>query len=264
MLISERRKKIVEIVNAEDNISNKELSNRLNISEMTLWRDLKELESQGLIRRVRGGVSKEKISIIREPQFDVREPQFDVKQKIHSQEKLAIARYAAENFVTDGDIIILEGRTTVANMVQFLNYEDLTILTNGFKTIVEALPLLCDLSLMICGGILRDTSHTLVGPQAEAFFGDFQVHKFFVSGSGLSIENGLTDPNLLEIQVKRAMWNSSEQTILLMDSSKFGKNSLASILLLESIDTLVTDQGAPQEMLDGLSELGIDIHIAKI
>ena len=99
MLINERRKKIVEIVNAEENISNKELSNRLNISEMTLWRDLKELESQGLIRRVRGGVSKEKISIIREPQFDA-------KQKIQGQEKLAIARYAAENFVTDGDIML--------------------------------------------------------------------------------------------------------------------------------------------------------------
>jgi len=256
MLISERRKKIVEIVNAEENISNKELSNRLNVSEMTLWRDLKELESQGLIRRVRGGVSKEKISIIREPQFDV-------KQKIHSQEKLAIARYAAENFVTDGDIIILEGGTTVASMVQFLNYEDLTILTNGFKTIVEALPLLCDLSLMSCGGILRDTSHTLVGPQAEAFFDEFQAHTFFVSGSGLSIENGLTDPNLLEIQVKRAMWHSSEKTVLLMDSSKFGSSSLSTILLLESIDILVTDQGAPQEMLDRLRELGMDLHIAE-
>jgi DeoR family transcriptional regulator of aga operon len=58
------------------------------------------------------------------------------------------------------------------------------------------------------------------------------------------------------------MWNSSEKTILLMDSSKFGKSSLASILLLESIDTLVTDQGAPQEMLDHFSELGMDVHVA--
>ena len=256
MLINERRKKIVEIVIAEENISNKELSNRLNISEMTLWRDLKELESQGLIQHVRGGVSKEKISIIREPQFDT-------KQKIQNQEKLAIARYAAENFVMDGDIIILEGGTTVASMVQFLTAKDLTILTNGFKTTLQALPLLCDISMMICGGILRDPSYTVVGPQAEAFFGEFQAHKFFVSGSGLSIENGLTDPNLLEIQVKRAMWNSSEKTLLLMDSSKFGKSSLASILQLESIDVLVTDPGAPQETLDGLSKFGIEIHIAK-
>ena len=59
------------------------------------------------------------------------------------------------------------------------------------------------------------------------------------------------------------MWNSSEKTILLMDSSKFGKSSLASILLLESIDILVTDQGAPQEMLGRFSELGMEIHIAE-
>lgn len=257
MLINQRRKKIVEIVNAEENISNKELSNRLNISEMTLWRDLKELESQGMIRRVRGGVAKERASFIREPQFDA-------KQKIHIQEKLAIARYAAENFVTDGDIIILEGGTTVASMVQFLDDQHLTLLTNGFKTIMQALPSLSDISLMICGGILREPSYTLVGPQAEAFFGGFQAHKFFVSGSGLSVEYGLTDLNLLEIQVKIAMWNSSEQTILLMDSSKFGKNSLASILRLESIDILVTDEGAPREMLACFSERGMEVHVAKI
>jgi DeoR/GlpR family transcriptional regulator of sugar metabolism len=256
MLIDERRKKIVEMVNIEENISNKELSKRLNVSEMTVWRDLKELEGLGLIHRVRGGVSKEKISIIREPQFDV-------KQKIQSQEKLAIARYAAENFVMDGDIIILEGGTTVASMVRFLNAKDLTILTNGFKTTMQALPLLCDLSLMICGGILRDPSYTLVGPQAEAFFGEFQAHKFFVCGSGLSIENGLTDPNILEIQVKRAMWNSAEKTILLMDSSKFGISSLASIIPLQSIDILVTDRGAPPEMLDRLRDLGMEVHIAE-
>ncbi|MFL7869561.1 MAG: DeoR/GlpR family DNA-binding transcription regulator [Anaerolineales bacterium] len=257
MLINERRKKIVEIVNVEENISNKELSQRLDVSEMTLWRDLKELESQGMIRRVRGGVAKERNSFLREPQFDA-------KQKIHIQEKLAIARYAAENFVTDGDIIILEGGTTVASMVQFLIYDDLTILTNGFKTIMQALPSLCDMSLMICGGILREPSYTLVGPQAEAFFAGFQAHKFFVSGSGLSVENGLTDLNLLEIQVKIAMWNSAERTILLMDSSKFGKSSLASIVRLESIDILVTDEGAPQEMLEQFRELGMEIHVAKI
>ena len=256
MLIDERRRKIVEIVNSEENISNKELSQRLDVSEMTIWRDLKELESQGLIRRVRGGVSKEKISIIREPQFDT-------KQKIHSKEKVAIARYAAENFVTDGEIIMLEGGTTVASMVQFLNYAELTILTNGFKTMMQALPYLCDMSLMICGGILRDTSHTLVGPHAESFFGEFQAQKFFVSGTALSIENGLTDPNLLEIQVKRAMWHSAEKVILLLDSSKFGKSSLASIIPLDAVDILVTDQSAPQETLDQLAEIGIEIHIAE-
>src|SRR5688572_14749276 len=112
MLLTERRRKIVEIVEAEDNISNRDLSQRLDVSEMTIWRDLRELEEQGLVQRVRGGVSKGRIS-------DVREAQFDTKQNVHSKEKDAIARYAAQHFVSDGEIIVLEGGTTVASMVPY-------------------------------------------------------------------------------------------------------------------------------------------------
>lgn len=255
MLIHERLSKIVEFVNTEANISAKELSQRLQVSEMTIWRDLKKLEMQGLIRRVRGGVSKENFS-------PSGEPQFDVKQKVHNKEKMAIARYAAENLVSDGEIITLEGGTTVSGMVPFLAHDRLTILTNGFKTMMQALPYLARINFMICGGILRDISYTLVGPQAEAFFAGFRAQKFFISGTGITPDNGLTDPNPLEIQVKRAMWQSADRVILLMDSSKFGKRSLASILPLEAVHTLVTDQNAPQEMLKQFEVMGIKIHIA--
>jgi DeoR/GlpR family transcriptional regulator of sugar metabolism len=258
MLIHERLSKILEFVNSEENISAKELSQRLQVSEMTIWRDLKKLGAQGRILRVRGGVSKDNLSNT----SPAGEPQFDAKQKVHNKEKKAIARYAAENLVGDSEIITLEGGTTVSSMVPFLFQDHLTILTNGFKTMMQALPFLSRINFMICGGILRDTSYTLVGPQAEAFFAGFRVQKFFLSGTGITPENGLTDPNPLEIQVKRAMGHSADKVILLMDSSKFGKHSLASILPLESIHILVTDQAAPQEILTQLNKTGIEIHIA--
>lgn len=255
-MIDERRRKIIEFLDAEASISVKELSQRLQVSEMTVWRDIKELESQGFLRRVRGGISKENFS-------PIGEPQFDAKQKVHNEEKRLIARYAAENFVSDGEIIILEGGTTVAGMVPYLAYEGLTVLTNGFKTMMQALPYLSRMNLMICGGILRDTSHTLVGPQAEAFFSGFRAQKIFLGGTGLTLEDSLTDPNPLEIQIKRAMKRSSDKLILLLDSSKFGKRSLETVLPLSEIHILVTDQGAPQEHLDKLSRAGIEIHIAR-
>lgn len=253
MLRDERLRKILDFVNTEANISTKELGQRFQVSEMTIWRDLKKLETEGLIRRVRGGISKELFTLNVEPQFDA-------KKKIHNEEKKAIARYAAENFVANGEIIMLEGGTTIAGMVPYLSYERLTILTNGFKTVMQALPYLSRMNLMICGGILRDVSHTLVGPQAESFFAGFRAQKFFISATALSLESGLTDPNPLEIQVKRAMWHSAEKVILLLDSSKFGKRSLASILPLESIHVLVTNSNAPKEILDHLDRLGIEIH----
>jgi len=258
MLIDERRKKILEMVNSEANISTKELCQRLNVSEMTIWRDLKKLETEGRIQRVRGGVSKDDFST-------TNEPQFDAKQKVHSKEKRAIARYSAEKLVADGEIIMLEGGTTVASMVPFLAqaHEHLTILTNGFKTLMHSLPYLNRMNLMMCGGILRDISYTLVGPQAESFFAGFRAQKFYISGTALNLESGLTDPNPLEIQVKRAMWRSADKVILLLDSSKFGYSSLASILPLEAIHILVTDQYAPQDMLKRLNQMGIEIHITN-
>lgn len=146
-------------------------------------------------------------------------------------------------------------------MIPFLKHEHLIILTNGFKTLMQSLPYLNHMSMMICGGILRDTSFTLVGPETESFFANFRAQKFLISGIPLKLENGLTDPNPLEIQVKRAMWRSTDKVILLLDSSKFGNSSLASILPLESIDILVTDENAPQEVLQRLNGLGMEIHI---
>lgn len=254
MLRDERFKKILDFVDAENNISTKELSQRLHVSEMTIWRDLKKLESLELIQRVRGGILKGSM-------IPAREPQFDAKQIIRHGEKQAVARYASENFVTDGEIIMLEGGTTVAGMVPFLTtHKRLTVLTNGFKTVMQALPYLSQMNLMICGGILRDVSHTLVGPQAESFFAGLQAQKFFISATGLTMESGLTDPNPLEIQVKRAMWRSTEKVILLLDSSKFGKCSLASILPLHSIHALITNSDAPKEILDELDKIGVEIH----
>lgn len=255
MLIDERRKKIVEYVMTEETISARALAERLNVSEMTIWRDLQELEQKGLIRRIRGGVSKEQLS-------PTREPQFDTKQRLYTDQKRIIAKYAAEHMVNDGEIILLEGGTTVAGMVPYLTQKNLTVLTNGFKTMMQALPFLNRMNMMICGGILRDVSYTLVGPQAEAFFTDFRAQKFFVSATGLTMEDSLTDPNPLEIQIKRAMRNSASRVILLLDSSKFGKRSLASIFPLKEINTLITDSGAPQEILDQLAANGVEIHIA--
>lgn len=255
MLIEERRRRIVEWVENNGSVSVDTLSRQLSVSTMTIWRDLKALESQGLIRRVRGGAVKGRSNV-------ATEPQFDIKQQVYSQEKARIAAYAAAHFVKDNDIIILEGGTTVANMVPYLTQSRLTVLTNGLNTIVRAAARVPHLTVMCCGGILRDVSLTFVGPQAEAFFAGFRAHKLFLSATGLTLADGLTDPNPLEIQVKRAMSASAEQIILLLDSSKFGVRSLSPIIPLQDVDILVTDAGAPPEILAALREIGIEVHIA--
>lgn len=260
MLAQERQRLISEWILQSGNARVGELSEKFGVSEMTIWRDLKVLENQGMIQRVRGGALS---NGARDESKSPSEPLFESKQELYSEQKQKIARYAAEMFVKDGDIIVLEGGTTVANMVPFIQRARLTVLTNALPILVMGTQYLSGVTLMGCGGILREASRTFVGPQAERFFSEFRAQKLFVSATGLTLEHGLTDPNPLEISVKRAMHKCANQTILLVDSSKFGLQSLAPILSFSEINTLITDSGAPQAILRKLENEGITICIVE-
>jgi DeoR/GlpR family transcriptional regulator of sugar metabolism len=258
MLTQERQRLISELILNSGNARVGELSEKFGVSEMTIWRDLKVLENQGLIERVRGGALSK---AVREDGKNSLEPVFESKQELYSEQKRQIARYAAEKFVDDGDIVVLEGGTTVVNMVPFMRRSRLTVLTNALPILVMGTQYLPGVTLMGCGGILREASRTFVGPQAERFFSEFRAQKLFVSATGLTLEHGLTDPNPLEISVKRAMHKCANRTILLLDSSKFGLQSLAPILSFSEIDTLITDSGAPKAILRSLESSGMKICI---
>ena len=131
MLIREERfRRITEWINRENSLSVNELSERLQVSIMTIWRDLQHLEKLGVIQRVRGGAIKTM------PMIDF-EPQYESKRRFHNEQKKDIAQYAARRFVKEGEIIIFEGGTTVASMVKYLDQPNLTILTNALDILVR-------------------------------------------------------------------------------------------------------------------------------
>jgi DeoR/GlpR family transcriptional regulator of sugar metabolism len=182
--------------------------------------------------------------------------------KFNIEKKTSIASYAVSHFVGDNDIIILEAGTTVGTMIKFFNCHNLTVITNGLANLEDLSMCVPDVTVLSCGGMLRDVANTFVGPQAVDFFRGVRARTFFLSGSGLAMPDGITDPNLFEIQIKRAMADSVGQVILLMDSSKFGVRSLSPILPLERIKILVTDAGAPESDVRQLQAAGVEVHIA--
>ena len=256
MLTDERRQRILSMVNEVGTVTSDELASVFAVSHMTIWRDLNVLEEHNLLRRVHGGVAK----IEQNPTI---EPFYNNKRVLNRTKKELIARYAADHFVHDGDIIILEAGTTVSAMVKFLKQRNLTVITNGLGTLNEITPSIMDINVMCCGGMLRDVSLTFVGPQAISYFSHIRVKTFFLGATGIAMPDGITDTNLLEIQVKQAMASSSECIVVLLDSSKFGKRSLATVIPLDLIDILVTDADAPVAELMKLEKLGIQVHIAK-
>lgn len=253
MVPAQRRQHILQDILLHGGGAVTALSRKYQVSEMTVRRDLEELEKQGHIVRTHGGAIGRRAPAI--------EPRYAAKQNVRTSEKARIARYAVEQFVVDGDIIVLEGGTTVTMMARHLvKLQQLTVVTNGLYTLNELIHLLPHASIISTGGMLRDTSLTFVGPPVEEFFRAFHANKIFLSATGLTLESGLTDPNMLEAQAKRAMIASVDQVIVLLDSSKFGVTSLTSVLPVERITALITNAGASPDVLQALCERGVDVR----
>lgn len=247
MLTAERRQRIIEALEQSKTVSIVELSKLCAVSRMTIRRDLEVLEQEQYLKRTRGGAMRIEVT--------AKEPRFETKQIQNAALKNTLARYAAEHLVADNDCIILEGGTTVTAMVKYLkSHRNLTVVTNGLRTLHE-LQLLLDQASVVCsGGILRPISQTLVGPIAERFFQSFHAKTVFFSATGLDLNLGLTDPNMLETQIKRCMIASAAQTVVIIDSSKLGIKAFDPWLALAGIDTLVIDDGVTTDFLAELRQ----------
>lgn len=252
----ERRQQMIKDIDTLDDHIIPRLSQKYGVSEMTIRRDLKVLEEEGLIKRTYGGAVRWPSS---EPALVAR----DNRQVLAMAQKVRIARFAAENLVDRSDIIILEGGTTATAMAPFLgDKDDLTVVTNGIATAEELrrhLPL--SATIISTGGIVRPESSTCVGPVTERFFREFHANRLFLSASGLTLSEGITDPKMLEIQVKRAMIAAAREVIMLLDSTKFGTRSLMKVLDFSEVHLLVTDEGIGPEPLERLRGLGVQVVV---
>lgn len=256
LLTEQRREQIAALVERTGTATTDELVNQFGVSLMTVWRDLTWLEEAGKLRRIRGGAT-------RLDRHAEAEPFYVSKQVLNHAKKERIARYAAQHFIQDGDIIFMEAGTTVAAMARHLpTFRQLTVVGNGLGTMNELAKQLPGITVFCCGGLLREVGLTFVGPQAEAYFRQVNARTCFLSATGITTTEGVTDPNLLEIQVKRAMAHSADRVVLLMDSTKFGMRSLSRIFDLREVDVLVTDDEAPIATLEEIRKLGVDVHVA--
>lgn len=260
MLKEQRLQYILSKLDKKRVVTIADLCQNLDVSNMTIWRDLSELENQGLLRRVRGGALATEIDT--DP-TQVTFPNFDPLLDPHYDQKTLIGRYAAQKLVSDGDSIIIEAGTTTSSLVPFLHQSELTLLTNGLVTTMMAAPQGKNTTIMCSGGILIDTG-AFIGPQAEEFFTHFRVKKAFLGAEGFTIEDGFTDTTPLYSQLKCVMKQNAEKIIMLINSSKLGVRSLIQVISLDDVDIIVTDSAAPIDIVEELRQRGIEVHIAEV
>lgn len=255
---SERRRQIVEMVQESGSVTVTALCEVFDVSAMTIRRDLRELDQEGSLRRLHGGAVGGLGRSYEAP--------YPLRSTRNAEQKRAIAARAAD-LVLDGDSIALDVGTTTLEIARALNGKrNLTIITAGLRiaeAVMASLSLTSDVRLVLTGGILRPGELSMTGHIAERSYSEFHVDKAFIGVGGVSLDDGLTEVNLEDASVKQHLIRSAQQRIVVADSSKLGRTTLASVAPLSSIHTLITDADANANTVRLLRDAGVEVLIAR-
>jgi len=229
------------------------LSTTLKVSEETIRRDLDELASFGLVRRIRGGAAA--------PGTTLTEYPYQVRQQENRREKRAIARVVVDTIITPGSAVALDAGSTTLEIARALRGTGVTVVTNSLPILSELIGSNC--SVVAVGGVARARSRSLVGPLAERGVRDFYCDFAFVSAPAINATNGPMDTDLEEIEVKRCMVRQSTRAYAVVDHTKLGRTAFSTICSSSELTGVVTDDGADEGLLSEFRELGLEVVVAR-
>jgi len=245
---AERLEKIMDLIQNSNFISPLELAEKMDVSLVTIRRDLKKLaEERSIIKEYNT------IKIARD--YDKR---FHERHHTNLEQKRIIAELA-KKLVQAGDTLFLDTSTTCYEFARTLalSSQNLHIITNNIYMAVELMSIY-KIDLVLLGGNIRHGYFSTIGPLAEKMLSNIKVNKFFFSCTMLD-ENGIYESNILEGNIKVKMFENSRLHYLLVDSTKFDKASIFRTTGIENIDALITDKPLPNEYLDILKDKNIEI-----
>ncbi len=255
MLPAARQTYILEMLRKNKQVQVSELSALLGVSDMSCRRDLLKLEQAGLLKRTFGGA-------VLAPNVYALEVSFAEKETDHAREKRAIA-VAAAHLIRSEETVALGAGTTTLQLARHIGaHRRVTVVTNALN-LAMALAGRRDISLIVTGGSLQEESFALVGPFAEALFRHIHVNKLFIGANGISTVHGATTLDLQEASIYRAMMAVTDETVVVADSSKFGRTSLAQITDLGEVRRIVTDPGISALQQRELEQRGIEVIVAS-
>ncbi len=249
--LAERRQQILTTLEAAGQLSVAELSGHFEVSEVTIRQDLQALHDQGLLLRTRGGA----LSTDALPEFS-----FDVRQQQQAAEKVRIGQ-AAAGLVQPGDTIILDASTTAQAIIPFLKkISELTVITNSLRMAMSLLDS-PQIQVILPGGNLRRESISLVGHPRDDVLETLNVRLGFFGARGLTLEEGLTDVNLSEVAMKRAMVARCRRVVGVLAAGKWGNVAAATFAHWDEVDVIISDDKAPLPLVTQLRERAIEVRL---
>ena len=252
MLIEERRQHILALAREHGRVLVDELSEKLQLSTVTIRKDLDFLQSKELLVRTHGG------ALLGQPGA-LSDPSIEEKEVLHHEEKTNIAK-AAATMVSEGQCVILDsGTTTTAIARALLAFRSLTVITNALNIATELAR--SDFEVILIGGSLRKNSMSLVGPLAEDVLKEMHADILFIGVDGFDTKFGLSTPSVHEARVNRAMVAAAEKMVAVCDSSKFNRRSLALIVDPSAVHHVITDSNLSPDDVRSIREAGIGVTL---
>jgi DeoR/GlpR family transcriptional regulator of sugar metabolism len=249
MLAGERRKKIIDLAHQDKRVLVSDLSRMFEVTEETIRRDLEKLEKDGIVSRTYGGAM-----LNRHTNEDLP---FVTRNALNTDIKRNIAIKALD-LISDGDTLMVDPSSTAFEFIKLLgNKNNLTIITNSINILHEFAN--STMNIISTGGSLRYRSLSLVGPVAHDTIQRYNVDTAVISCKGIDADNGITDSNEPECELKKYMLRQADKVILLADHTKFDKTAFTKLMELQRIDYLITDRKPSDVWLERLGKANIEV-----
>ena len=249
MLRTTRQATILRRVKEIGEVSVLDLAQSMQVSPSTIRRDLNALSDEGLLQRVRGGGSIEPDDI---PFHDV------AAQSASSKDRIAAL---AAGLVSNGDVVLLDIGTTTALIARELHGKIITVITSSLA-VVDELRTDNDIELILLGGVLRRSYHSLVGSLTEGALSQLRATICFLGTSGIQPDGTVMDSTGVEVPVKRAILTSAPHIVLVADETKFPGTGILSVCRPSAIHTLITSAEADPVTLEIFRQAGSDVMFA--
>ncbi|WP_102026623.1 DeoR/GlpR family DNA-binding transcription regulator [Salirhabdus sp. Marseille-P4669] len=241
---TKRRDWVLRVLQTDGKVEINSLSEELDVSPMTIRRDLDQLEEEGLVIRVHGG------AILAKPL--ITETPFSAKEGRQTEQKRQIAKKTL-SLIKDGQTILLDSGTTTLEIARLLKTRNnLTVITNDIKIAAELLE--SNLKVIVTGGELQKDVGALFGPQAHMFLKDINVDVFFLGAHAIDVQAGITSPTFEKSLMKQVMIESADSTWLVADSSKLNQKAFSKVCGFDRISGFITDDDIPSENKEKFSE----------